>query len=189
MVNHLSQDVVIPARAQVCELYSLDDIELLEKDFGKLAESGISQEDISFLSVFQDLKTELSDVQVEDVQKLLLKWKSVFSQHDLDLGLTTQAQHHIHLKDDIPFKEKPRTNPPSMFEEVRKHLKEMETLGVIRRSQSPYASNVVIVRKKSGALRFCLDLRILNRKTVPDSYILPCIDSTLDVLVGVLLCS
>ena len=71
-----------------------------------------------------------------------------------------------------------------MFEEVRKHLKEMETLGVIRRSQSPYASNVVIVRKKSGALRFCLDMRILNSKTIPDSYSLPCIDSTLDVLSG-----
>ena len=71
-----------------------------------------------------------------------------------------------------------------MFEEVRAHLKEMETLGVIRRSQSPYASNVVIVRKKNGALRFCLDMRMLNTKTIRDSYSLPHIDSTLNVLSG-----
>ena len=58
----------------------------------------------------------------------------------------------------------------------------METLGVIRRSQSPYASNVVIVRKKNGALRFCFDLHHLNQLTVPDCYSLPRIDLTLDVL-------
>ena len=71
-----------------------------------------------------------------------------------------------------------------MFEEVRDHLRQMETLGVIRKSQSPYASNVVIVRKKNCALRFCLYLCHLNRLTVPDCYSLPCIDSTLDVLTG-----
>ena len=43
---------------------------------------------------------------------------------------------------------------------------------------------MVIVRKKSGALRFCLDMRILNSRTIPDSYSLPWIDSTLDVLSG-----
>ena len=67
----------------------------------------------------------------------------MFSLHDLDLGLTDKAEHCIHLKHNTPFKEKPRPIPPSMFEEVRKHLKEMETLGVIRKSQSPYASNMV----------------------------------------------
>ena len=74
----------------------------------------------------------------------------MFSLHDLDLGLINKAEHCIRLKDNTPFKEKPHPIPPSMFEEVRKHLKEMETLGMIRKSQSPYASNVVIVRKKSG---------------------------------------
>ena len=71
-----------------------------------------------------------------------------------------------------------------IFEEVRDHFREMETLGVIRKSQSPYASNVVIVRKKNGALRFCLDLHHLNGLTMPDCYSLPQIYSTLDVLAG-----
>ena len=71
-----------------------------------------------------------------------------------------------------------------MYDEVRGHLKEMQELGVIRESESPYASNVVLVRKKSGTLRFCLDLRHLNSLTIRDSYHLPSIDRTIDTLAG-----
>ena len=45
-------------------------------------------------------------------------------------------------------------------------------------------TNVVIVRKKNGALRFCLDMRLLNTRTIPDKYNLPKIDATLDTLAG-----
>ena len=183
LVNHLSQDVTIPAKARICDLYSTEDVDLIEDNEGGgvscIASSG---SDADFLEDFLHIKNQLPVEQVEEMQQLLLKWKSVFSLHDLDLGLTDKVEHCIRLKDNTPFKEKPHPIQPSMFEEVRKHLKEMETLGVIRKSQSPYASNVVIVRKKSGALRFCLDMRILNSRTIPDSYSLPRIDSTLDVL-------
>ena len=185
LVNHLSQDVVIPAKARICDLYSTEDVDPIETNKrGEASCHVTSDADADFLTNFLHLNEQLTADRVEEMQQLLLKSKSVFSLHDLDLGLTNKAEHRIHLKDEIPFKERPRPIPPSMFEEVRKHLKEMETLGVIRRSQSPYASNVVIVRKKSGALRFCLDMRILNSKTIPDSYSLPRIDSTLDVLSG-----
>ncbi len=56
--------------------------------------------------------------------------------------------------------------------------------GAIRKSQSPYSSNVVLVRKKDGSLRFCIDFRKLNNRTVKDAYMLPRIDDTLDTLVG-----
>ena len=93
-----------------------------------------------------------------------------------------KAVHNIRLYDNVPFKEKLRPVLPSMFKQFLAHLKEMETLGVICKSQSPYLSNIAIVRKKSGALRFCIDLRGINRKIVPDCYCLPRINSTLDVL-------
>ena len=183
LVNHLSQDVTIPAKVQICDLYSTEDVDRMEDEFSAKL-SAESEADASFLKNFSYLKDELDKDRVEAMKSLLLKWKSAFSTHDLDLGLTDKVTHRIRLKDDMPFKERPRPIPPSMFEEVRAHLKEMETLGVIRRSQSPYASNVVIVRKKNGALRFCLDMRILNTKTIRDSYSLPRIDSTLNVLSG-----
>ena len=55
---------------------------------------------------------------------------------------------------------------------------------VIRPSTSPYASPIVLVRKKDGKLRFCVDYRKLNSKTVKDAHALPTIDETLDCLVG-----
>ena len=71
-----------------------------------------------------------------------------------------------------------------MVEDIRQHLQEMLDLGVIRRSESPVASNVVLVRKKDQSLRFCIDLRRLNSRTIKDSYSLPRIEQTLDTLHG-----
>ena len=184
VVNHLQQSVTIPAKARICDLYSTDDVITLDNPDTGAQTLLPGDKGTSFLDHFNHIKETLPEEKVTQVMELLQKWPDVFSQHDLDLGLTDQAVHRIRLKDDQPFKERPRPIPPMMFEEVRDHLKEMETLGVIRKSQSPYASNVVIVRKKNGALRFCLDLRHLNLLTIPDCYSLPRIDSTLDILTG-----
>ena len=54
-----------------------------------------------------------------------------------------------------PFKERYRRVPPHLYEEVWKHLKEMVEIGTIRKSNSPWASAEVLVRKKDGSLRFC----------------------------------
>ena len=60
----------------------------------------------------------------------------------------------------------------------------MLDLGAIRPSNSPWASAIVLVRKKDGRLRFCIDLRRLNNRTVKDAYSLPKIESILDSLLG-----
>ena len=57
-------------------------------------------------------------------------------------------------------------------------------MGAIRRSFSPWASAVVLVRKKDGGLRFCIDFHKLNNRTVKDGYSLPHIEDTLDCLHG-----
>ena len=74
--------------------------------------------------------------------------------------------------------------PPHLYEEVWKHLKEMVEIGAIRKSNSPWASAVVLVRKKDGSLRFCIDLRHLNKRIIKDAYSLPRIEETLDCLNG-----
>ncbi len=71
-----------------------------------------------------------------------------------------------------------------MIDEVRSHLKQMLDLGVIQPSQSPFSSGVVLVRKKDGSLRFCIELRRLNTVTVKDAHALPRIDVSLDSLSG-----
>ena len=58
----------------------------------------------------------------------------------------------------------------------------MEQIGAIQRSSSPWASPVVLVRKKDGSLRFCIDLRKLNARIIKDAYSLPRIKEFLDCL-------
>ena len=83
-----------------------------------------------------------------------------------------------------PFKERYRRIPSHLFEEVKQYLQEMVETGAIRRSFSPWASAVVLVRKKDGSLRLCTDLCKLNNYTVKDWYALPRIEDTLDCLHG-----
>ena len=69
-------------------------------------------------------------------------------------------------------------------DEVQQHIKQLLGVGIIRHSQSPYASNVVLVRKKDSTLRICADFRQLNSRSVKDAYALPRIDDLLEGLGG-----
>ena len=108
-----------------------------------------------------------------------------FSKNDLHMGRTNLVKHHIKLKDPIPFKEAYRRIPPQMYDKVKAHIQEMLDLGTIRPYNNPWASAIVLFRKKDGRLRFCIGLRRLNNRTVKDAYNLPKIESILDPLLGV----
>ena len=120
----------------------------------------------------------------QDAKDMLKRNAKVFSKDDMDMGRTNLVKHHIKLTDPAPFKEAYRRIPPQMYDEVKAHIQEMLDLGAIRPSNSPWASAIVLVRKKDGRLRFCIDLRRLNNRTVKDAYSLPRIESILDSLGG-----
>ena len=120
-------------------------------------------------------------LQIEAKEKLKRNAKT-FSK--LDMGRTNLVKHHIKLTDPKPFKEACRTIPSQMYDEVKAHIQEMLDLGAIRSSNSSWASTIVLVRKKNGRLRFCIDLRKLNNRTVKDAYNLPKIESILDSILG-----
>ena len=119
-----------------------------------------------------------------EANEMLKRNAKVFSKDDMDMGRTNLVKHHIKLTDPVPFKEAYRRIPPQMYDEVKTHLQEMLDLGAIRPSNSPWASAIVLVRKKDGRLRFCIDLRKLNNRMVKDAYSLPRIESILDSLGG-----
>ena len=116
------------------------------------------------------------------VRESIIKHNRVFAVDDLELGKTDLVKHEIKLDNYVPFKERYRRIPPHQYEEVRKHLNEMLEIGAIWKSNSTWASAVVLVRKKDGSLRFCIDLRKLNVRMVKDAYSLPRIEDSLDSL-------
>ena len=105
---------------------------------------------------------EWSSEDQEKVKELFREYGQLFTLDDLDLGHTSIVKHKIELDDYRPFKDRYRRIPPHQYEEVRRHLNEMLKSRAIWKSNSPWASVVVLVRKKDGSLRFCIDLRRLN---------------------------
>ena len=124
--------------------------------------------------------------QAEKARGLLKEYHDIFFLEKQDMGHTKAAEHKIVLKDPDtpPFKERFRRIPPPQLDKVREHLKLMLDAGVIRPSNSPWCNAVVLVRKKDGSLRFCIDFRKLNSLTVKDSHPLPRICETLESLAG-----
>ena len=124
--------------------------------------------------------------QAEKACSLLKEYHDIFSLEKHDTGHTKAAKHKIVLKDPDtpPFRERFRRIPPPQLDEVRAHLKMMLDAGVIRPSNSPWCNAVVLVRKKDGSLRFCINFRRLNSLTVKDSQPLPRICETLESLAG-----
>ncbi|KAI7813567.1 hypothetical protein IRJ41_020632 [Triplophysa rosa] len=114
----------------------------------------------------------------------LAKRAQVFSMNEWDVGLAKGVEHHINLSDSRPFRERSRRLAPADIEDVRNHLQEMLKAGIIKESKSPYASPIVIIRKKNGSIRMCIDYRLLNSRTVPDQYTTPCIEDALNALSG-----
>ena len=131
----------------------------------------------------QGLK-EWPESEQKQASELLLKWEHVFAHSNLDLGKTALTKHKIMLTDQTPYKECYRCIPPHMYDDIRTHIQEMLDIGAIHWSHSPWVSAVVLVQKKDGGLKFCIDLRKLNNWTVKDAYSLSQIDETLDILQG-----
>ena len=96
---------------------------------------------------------------------MLMEHHNIFSLEPNEIGCTDAAEHIIELLDTEPFKEQFCHIAPLLVEEVWERLQEMLDGGVIHLSQSPWCNAVVLVRKKDGGLRFCIDFRTLNSRT------------------------
>jgi hypothetical protein len=120
-----------------------------------------------------------SDI-VKPARQLFIKYQHLFN----SLGKAKNFCHEIVLTSDKPCKQPPRKIPFAQRAEVEKQIKELLDLGVIRRSNSEYAAPLVLVPKKSGEIRICVDYRALNSITKPDNFPVPSIDVILHNLQG-----
>ncbi|XP_023191351.1 peroxisomal trans-2-enoyl-CoA reductase isoform X3 [Xiphophorus maculatus] len=108
----------------------------------------------------------------------------VFSHHDMDFGCTDAVKHTIKLNDETPFKHRARPIHPQDLEAVREHLRDLFGAGIIRESKSPFSSPIVVVRKRNGSVRLCIDYRKLNLQTIKDAYALPNLEESFCALTG-----
>ena len=116
---------------------------------------------------------------------LLNDYSDVFARDKYDLGQATMVKHHIDTGDEPPVKQKPRRLPFEQHEEVENQVRKLAECGIIQPSNSRWASNLLLVKKKDNTWRMCIDYRELNRKTKnQDLYMIPRIDDTLDALGG-----
>lgn len=129
----------------------------------------------------------------EEIQSRLLnilnKYRHCFAIGTDELGCAKSSEITIELDNNTPFSYRPYHMSKGEQETVRQIIDDLLQNDIIRESNSPYSSPILLVRKKNGEERMCVDYRHLNRMTVKDRYPLPRIDDQLDKLQGSVLYS
>ena len=142
-----------------------------------------SDSDSKFLDKFK-IDSGLSPEWQLRAKKLLVEYRDIFSEHDMDIGCTDEIEHRIDLTTDVPFRERSRPIRHADLNDARRHIQQLLEQQIIRESHSPYASPIVLVRKKNGDIRLTVDYRKLNRITVKDAHSLPRVEDAFTSLSG-----
>ncbi len=104
----------------------------------------------------------------------------------MDLGICGLISHAIDTGDAAPIKQPPRRNPLAFINEEKNVIEKMRQQDVIKENTSPWASPIVLVLKKNGKIRPCVDYRRVNAITRKDAYAIPKIQDCLDSLSGLI---
>ena len=124
----------------------------------------------------------MTSEQAETLAEILIEYQDIFSKNDTDLGTFTETKHRINTENAKPIRQKMRRTPLNFEAEEKDHLNSLLQAGVIEPSSSEWASPPVLVRKKDGKVRYCIDYRAMNNLTVKDAYPLPNIEECIDVV-------
>ena len=181
------KEAVRPGKGvKIAQMEPLDKDPPITSDAHLLTISAVTEVSPSEHKVLWDIvsnNTHLSNSEKELLFVLLMEYADVFSFHS-DLGRTDLTKHHIDTGDSQPVHQLPRRVSPARRQEVRQLLNEMLKNYIIQPSNSPWSSPIILVRKRDGSTRFCIDYRKVNSVTRKDAYPLPRVDDILDTLGG-----
>ncbi|KAK1607032.1 hypothetical protein QYE76_030705 [Lolium multiflorum] len=131
-----------------------------------------------------NMDSETKQQVIPAVQAVIDKYPDVFL-NPTELPPEREYDHAIPLKPEAaPFNARPYRYSPAHKDEIEKQVKSMLESGTIVPSMSPYASPVLLILKKDGSWRFCIDYRRLNELTIKNTFPMPVIDELLDELSG-----
>nr|XP_054757353.1 uncharacterized protein LOC129263467 [Lytechinus pictus] len=152
-------------------LISEEDIEECESNAQPMA--GTYEVPEHLKDLFERSKEGTDKVYHGKIAKLLCENQDIFAKSDADIGKTCLVKHQINTGNSPPIRERPRRFPPKEQEEIDRQIKDMLANGRIEPSSSPWASNVVLVKKKDGSKRFCARLsqvkQLDDQGWIPDS--------------------
>lgn len=115
---------------------------------------------------------------------VLRRHEQCFAHNLADLGCTNAVEMNIELSSQRPVVYRPYRLSHREREKVREMVDEMLEAGIIRESTSNYASPIILVRKKNGGVRLCVDHRLLNSLTIKERYPIPIIEDQVARLSG-----
>jgi hypothetical protein len=136
----------------------------------------INDEPISY----EDIHTDLLEEDASVLLDMLNENKGLIAKNLRQIGLTNKIEMKIDLKDETPVYYRSYRMAITEKQQVKKIVEELKDADIIEDSNSPFASPVLLVKKKTGDLRMCIDYRALNKQTVKDHYSIPLIDDQLD---------
>ncbi|EFO99372.1 hypothetical protein CRE_18271 [Caenorhabditis remanei] len=160
---------------------------LLEQDMEtiNLIETNVNSGERWDILCEQLKKTCAKSEEEEDVWKVIKDYQHIFATDDTELGRTNVVECEIELTEGAqPVRQKARPIPLAIRGEIRKMIQKMLSQRVIRESKSPWASPVVLVKKKDGSVRMCIDYRKVNLLIKYNAHPLPNIETTLLSLAG-----
>ena len=129
-----------------------------------------------------EIGEECTKMQKASLVQLLKQKQEVFALTDNELKHTDVVEHSIQMDDCTPIKASPRRLPYKLRDKLEQELQKLMETGCIEPSSSSFASGLVLVRKKDGGLRVCVDYRGINKRTIPDHCPIPRIDDLIDMV-------
>ena len=131
------------------------------------------------------LTCEGVDCNLPEIQELIQKHHKVFQELPMELPLNRKTEHLIELEPRAkPVNIIPYRYPHHHKTKIERLAQDLLKCGVISNNRSPYVAPVVLVRKKDGSFRLCIDYRGLNKVTIKKKFPIPFIDEMMDELHG-----
>nr|AHN53418.1 pol polyprotein [Nuttalliella namaqua] len=180
--NTLLEPVMLPAGYVVALAEHYQDLTAALSVHHALDKSQSTPIDGAILDVM--VSKELTSDCRQSLFSLLQEYASLFDACRCPLGVARNVEHRIDTGGVRPLRQRPYRVSHSERETIETEVTEMLSKSIVRPSSSPWSSPVVLVPKKDGSIRFCVDYRRLNKVTRKDVYPMPRIDDALDAVCG-----